>query len=318
MAFRDRELFEYWGHEASLLPVDLHPLMRWRMRRAEETFETWGRMATIAKERPAFVEDVYDEVRDRGPISAGEVAEDENRGTENWGWNWTDAKTALEYLFWTGRIAAGQPAQLRAALRRPRARDPARDPRPADPGRGGRPPRAAGARGARPRRRRRSGDLADYFRIKDPQARPRLAELVEEGRLEQVEVRGWPQPAYLVPGTILPRRMSAPRAAGAVRPAGLRARAHRAASSASATGSRSTCRPTKRVHGYYVLPFLLGDALVARVDLKADRAAGVLRVQSAWAEPAAPADTADELAIELRAMAPGSPSTTSWSCRGAT
>src|SRR4051794_27795168 len=107
MAFRHREMFEYWGHEAALLPVETHPLMRWRMKRAEEKYETWGRMARLAKERPGYVNWVYDEVVARGPVSAGEVAADEKRGTEEWGWNWTDAKTALEYLFYSGRITTG-------------------------------------------------------------------------------------------------------------------------------------------------------------------------------------------------------------------
>src|SRR3954449_573323 len=96
MAYRDRELFEYWGHEASLIPVEMHPFMRWRMRRAEEKFETWGRMAQLARERPGYVEHVLTSVGDHGPLTAGELAAEEKRSTDQWGWNWTDAKTALE------------------------------------------------------------------------------------------------------------------------------------------------------------------------------------------------------------------------------
>src|SRR3954466_4779627 len=98
MAYRDRELFEYWGHEASLIPVDLHPLLRWRMRRAEEKFETWGRMAQLAREQPGYVEHVLALVRDAGPLTAGEIAAEDKRSKDNWGWNWTNEKLALEFL----------------------------------------------------------------------------------------------------------------------------------------------------------------------------------------------------------------------------
>ena len=98
MAFRDRELFEYWGHEASLLPVDTYPLLRWRMVRAREKFETWGRLARLAQERPGYVEHVRRVVADLGPVTAGEIANQERRSTDHWGWNWTDEKTALEFI----------------------------------------------------------------------------------------------------------------------------------------------------------------------------------------------------------------------------
>jgi hypothetical protein len=301
MAYRDHELFEYWGHEASLLPIDLHPLLRWRMKRAEDGLGTWQGVARIARERPEYVEEIYAEVRDRGPISAGELATDEIRTKEEWGWNWSDSKTALEYLFWTGRIAAANRRNFerhydiaervipRAVLERPTPTEEQAH-------------RelllvAAQAHGVGT-----LGDLADYFRIRVPQARPRVAELVEAGALEQVAVRGWAQPAYLLPGTILPRRVAARALLVPFDPLVFeRARTERI------FGFRYRVEiyvpPPKRVYGYYVLPFLLGDALVARVDLKADRESGVLRVQAAWAEPAAPPETAEELAAELRTMA---------------
>jgi uncharacterized protein YcaQ len=301
LAYRDRELFEYWGHEASLLPIELHPLMRWRMKRAEQRFETWGRLARLAREQPGYLEDVYAEVRDLGPVSAGQVAKDQKRGTDEWGWNWTDAKTALEFLFWTGRITTSTrrnferrydiaervipPAVL--ALPTPSEADAHRELLFI----------AARSHGVGTIR-----DLADYFRITVPQARPRIAELVEDGRLEEVAVRGWEQPAYLVAGTILPRRVNARALLVPFDPLVFeRTRTERI------FGFHYRVEiyvpAPKRVHGYYVLPFLLGDSLVARVDLKADRAAGVLLVQAAWAEPAAPEETAEQLAAELRAVA---------------
>jgi uncharacterized protein len=301
MAYRDHELFEYWGHEASLLPVDLHPLMRWRMERAQQKFETWGRMARLARERPGYLDDVYAEVRDRGPVTAGQVAEDQVRGNEDWGWNWTDAKTALEFLFYTGRVTTANRRNFERHYDiAERVIPPAVLARPT-------PTEAEAHRellllAARAHGVGTLGDLADYFRIKVPQARPRVAELVEDGRLETVEVRGWPQPAYLLPGTVLPRRVRARALLVPFDPLVFeRARTERI------FGFRYRIEiyvpATKRVHGYYVLPFLLDDRLVARVDLKSDRDAGVLRVQSAWAEPAAPGETAAELAAELRLLA---------------
>jgi uncharacterized protein len=300
-AFKHRELFEYWGHEAALLPVELHPLMRWRMHRAERKFETWGRMATLAKERPGYLEWVYDEVTSRGPVSAGEVAADEKRGTDQWGWNWTDAKTALEFLFYAGRITTSRRRNFERLYDVPERVLPATIlalPTPDE---------ATAHRellmlAARSHGVGTLGDLADYYRIKNPDARPRIAELVEDGRLEQVEVRGWSQPAYAVPEVVIPRRMAGRALLVPFDPLiWERDRTERL------FGFRYRIEiytpANKRVYGYYVLPFLLGDQLVARVDLKADRAVGILRVQAAWVEAGAPEQTATELAAELRLMA---------------
>jgi uncharacterized protein YcaQ len=301
MAFTYRELFEYWGHEAALLPVELHPLMRWRMAQWESRLMSWSRLAKVMKERPNYVELVYDEVVARGPVSAGEVAEDQKRGTEQWGWNWTDAKTALEYLFYVGRITTGARRNFERlydlperVIPQPILDLPTPDEATAQ--------RALLLLAARLHGIGTLGDLADYFRIKNPVARPRIAELVEDGRLEEVEVRGWAQPAYTLPGVIVPRRMAGSALLVPFDPLiWQRDRTERL------FGFRYRIEiyvpAPKRVHGYYVLPFLLGDSLVARVDLKADRAAGILRVQSAWAEPGAPGHTAEALGRELSLMA---------------
>jgi uncharacterized protein len=301
MAFTHHELFEYWGHEAALLPVELHPLMRWRMERAEKLLGGWGRMAKLAKERPDYIEWVYDEVDVRGPVSAGEVAEDQKRGTEEWGWNWTDAKVALEYLFYVGRLTTGSRRNFERLYDIPSRVLPAAilalptpDEHTAH--------RELLVQAARLHGVGTVGDLADYFRITNPEARPRIAELVEDGRLEQVEVRGWSQPAYTLPDVMVPRRMAGSALLVPFDPLiWERDRTERL------FGFRYRIEiytpAHKRVHGYYVLPFLLGDALVARVDLKADRATRVLRVQSAWQEPSSPAHTAEALAAELALMA---------------
>ncbi len=301
MAFTHRELFEYWGHEAALLPVELHPLMRWRMAYWERRLTSWARLAKVVKERPGYVEWVYDEVVQRGPVSAGEVAEDQKRGTEEWGWNWTDAKTALEYLFFVGRVTTAARRNFERLYDLPERVLPERIlalPTPDEHD----AQRELLLLAARLHGIGTLGDLADYFRIKNPQARPRVAELVEDGRLEAVEVRGWTQPAYTVPGAIVPRRKSGGSLLVPFDPLiWERDRTERL------FGFRYRIEiyvpAHKRVHGYYVLPFLLGDALVARVDLKADRAAGVLRVQAAWREPEAPGHTAEALATELSLVA---------------
>jgi uncharacterized protein len=301
MAYKRRELFEYWGHEASLMPMELHPLMRWRMRRAEQKFETWGRLAKLAQERPDYIEHVYGTVRERGPVTAGELAEEERRGTDHWGWNWTDSKVAIEFLFWAGRVAVLERRNFERRYDMPERVIPADVlalPTPSEE----EAHRELLVRAARACGVGTVSDLADYFRIRNPLARPRIAELVEDGRLVEVEVHGWRHPGYAVPDLVVPRK-SARRALlvpfdpliwerdRTERLFGFRYRIE------------IYTPAEKRVHGYYVLPFLLGDALVARVDLKSDRQAQVLRVQGAFAEPGAPPHAAEELAAELRELA---------------
>ena len=301
MAYKRRELFEYWGHEASLMPMELHPLMRWRMRRAEGKFETWGRLAKLAQERPDYVEHVYTLVRDQGPITAGQLADEEKRGTDHWGWNWTDAKVAVEYLFWAGRVATRERRNFERLYDVPERVIPADVlalPTPTEE----EAHRELLVRAAQACGVGTVSDLADYFRIRNPLARPRVAELVEDGRLVEVEVRGWRHPAYALPDLVVPRRAAHPALLVPFDPLiWERDRTERM------FGFRYRVEiyvpADKRVHGYYVLPFLLGDALVARVDLKSDRQSGVLLVQGAFAEESAPEETATELAVELRGLA---------------
>jgi len=301
MAYRRRELFEYWGHEASLMPIDLHPFMRWRMHRAETGEGLWGGVARLAKEQPELVQHVLELVRERGPLTAGEIAKEERRSKVDWGWNWSQEKTALEYLFWSGRVATKERRNFE------RVYDVTERVLPADVLARPTPTEEEAHRELLLRAARACGvatvsDLADYFRLRNPQARPRVAELVEDGRLVEVGVRGWRHPAYVLPDLVVPRRAAARALLVPFDPLiWERDRTERL------FGFRYRVEiyvpAHKRVHGYYVLPFLLGDALVARVDLKSDRQAGVLRVNGAYVEADAPPETAVELAAELDDLA---------------
>jgi uncharacterized protein YcaQ len=297
--YAPRRLFEYWGHEASLLPVALQPALRWRMERAAD--EAWGGMRRIHRDRPELVAQVLEEVRARGPVAASEVLEEERpKRTGPW-WDWSDVKRAFEWLFWSGRITSARRRGFERLYDLPERVLPAAviaAPTPAIEDAQRELVRvAARALGVAAER-----DLRDYFRLGVVEARERVAELVEAGELWPVEVEGWRVPGYLDPAARLPRRVSARALVGPFDSlVWERARAERL------FGFRYRIEiyvpAPKRVHGYYVLPFLLGDRLVARVDLKADRKAGALRVQAAHAEPDAPPDTAAELRAELGSMA---------------
>ncbi|OZV79322.1 cytoplasmic protein [Micromonospora echinospora] len=296
-----RDLFEYWGHEASLVPVTLHPALRWRMALARE--KAWGGMRRIVREQPELVAWVRDEVAARGPLTAAEIEHDAPRETGNWGWNWSVVKQALEYLFWAGEVTAADrttgfarrydlpervlPAEVLAA------------PTPADADAF----RTLVAVAARCLGVAAEPELRDYFRLPAADTRRAVAELVEAGELTPVTVQGWRQPAYLHSQARLPRWIRANTLVSPFDPVVWeRARAERLF---GFTYRIEIYVPApKRVYGYYVLPFLQGDRFTARVDLKADRKARVLLVPAAWAEPGVdPGETALALAAELYRLA---------------
>ena len=294
-----RELFEYWGHEASLLPVLLQPLFRWRMARAAG--EAWGGMRRMQRERPGYVAAILEEVRQRGPVRAGELELDRPRRTGPW-WDWHDAKRALEWLFWSGAVTSAGRRGFERLYDLPERVLPAAvlaAPTPSEVDAQRELVRiAAGALGVAAER-----DLRDYFRLGVAEARARIAELVEAGELLPVAVEGWPKPAYLDPRARQPRRVWA-RALLSPFDSLIWERQRAERLFGMAVRLELYTPPERRVHGYYVLPFLLEDALVARVDLKADRAAHVLRVQAAWEQDGhVPSEVAAELADELRTMA---------------
>ena len=296
----DRRLFEYWAHEASLIPLELQPLLRWRM--ANVDGEAWGSISRIARERPELVAETLELVQRQGPIRARDTGAVRPTPQPGHMWNWHEGKVALEHLFFTGQVAAARrvnferlydttdrviPAEI---LGRP-------TPTPADAQR--ELVRVAGrALGVAT-----EPDLGDYFRLPRADSKARVAELVAGGELVPVEVKGWAAPAYLWPEARRPRKLQA---RALLSPFDsliwFRQRTERL------FGFRYRIEiytpAAKRVHGYYVLPFLLGDELVARVDLKSDRQRGALLVQGAFAEDGVDrGEVAAELADELRLVA---------------
>jgi uncharacterized protein YcaQ len=297
-----RDLFEYWGHEASLLPVALQPALRWRM--AEAHVHAWGRMQRIARDSPDLVGWVLDEVRERGPITAAEIEEDVPRPTTTqWGWNWSDAKAALEWLFWIGEVTT---ARRNSAFAR--VYDLTERVLPAAVVQTPTPSEAEALRALVEQSAASLGvaaeiELRDYFRLPVAGFKQALADLVEAGTLIPVTVRGWKPRAYLHAAARFPRKVDVATLLSPFDPLiWERARTERLFDFHYRIGIYTP--PGQRVHGYYALPFLLGDRIVARVDLKADRKAGVLLVPGAWAEPGHdPGAVAERLAGALRELA---------------
>lgn len=297
-ATRDRELFEYWVHEASHVPVGMHPLLRWSMAQPHRWDSVNRRME---RERPGYVDEVLARIRDDGPLVAGDLKQ--RVGPKSPWWDWDDGKMALEYLFFKGVLTATRRpadfARVYDLTERVIPADVLDRPAPSeDEARKELLVLAARHHGVGT-----LGDLTDYHRQKIPPCRPLVAELVEEGRLAETSVEGWTKPAYRHPDAAIPRRVRARALLSPFDPVVWnRDRAERLFGFAYRI-EIYTPKP-QRQYGYYVLPFLLGDELVGRVDLKADRNTGRLLVQSAFAEPGVDrGHVAAELAAELASMA---------------
>jgi uncharacterized protein len=296
----DRRLVEYWAHEASLIPVEMHPLFRWRM--ADVDREAWGSISRIIREEPELVADTLELVAEQGPIRARDTGAVRPPPRPGHMWNWHEGKVALEHLFFTGRVASSRRVNFErlydttervlpaSILERP-------TPNPEDA------QRELTRIAARALGVATEPDLGDYFRMPRLDSKARVAELAAAGELLPVEVQGWSAPAYLWPDARRPRRVHA--------------RALLSPFDSLIWFRQRTERlfdfhyrieiytpEAKRVHGYYVLPFLLGETLVARVDLKSDRQRSALLVQGAFAEDRVDrVEVASELAAELQLVA---------------
>jgi uncharacterized protein YcaQ len=303
-----RALFEYWGHEASLMPVELQPLLRWRMAQAAQ--KAWRGVRAMQRKR-TLLADVLKIIAERGPIGVSELElEQPSKARRAGWWEWSDAKRALEWLFWSGQITTAGRRRFERLYDLPeRVLPPSVLAAPT-------PTEAAAQRGLVEQAARAMGvateaDLRDYFRLPLLGARQAVAALIEAAVLERACVEGWSKPAYL--------HRDAARALDFAAPATPRhallspfdsliwARERTERLFGMRVRLEVYVPASKRVHGYYVLPFLLGDQLVARVDLKADREAGALLVQSAHLEGSAGhpqlAEVCAALADELRGLA---------------
>ena len=296
-----QKLFEYWGHEAAHLPVDLHPLFRWKMDAARTGKVThWG-LTSFYEENKAFVKRTLKHVATNGPTTSRELStRTEKKGT--W-WDWDEAKVALEYLFLTGELMSrGRGSDFARIYDTPDRVLPQRIIDAATPSehvaRKQLLVRSAIAQGVAT-----ASDLADYYRQKLATVKPLIAELVEEGELREVTVDGWTEKAFVHRNAKLPKQLHA-------------------TALLSPFDSLVWCRPRnerlfnfhyrieiytpkeKRKFGYYVLPFMMNGEMVGRVDLKADRANGALLAHSVHTEKGVKRSSInDALNAELHTMA---------------
>ena len=300
-ATEQQKLFEYWGHEAAHLPVELHPLFRWKMEAARlGKAKHWG-LTSFYDDNKAFVKRMLKHVEKNGPTTSRELStRTEKKGT--W-WDWDEAKVALEYLFLTGQLMSrGRGtdfARIYDTPERVLPEDVLNAPTPSEhDARKQLLVRSAIAQGVAA-----ASDLADYYRQKPATVKPLIAELVEEGELRVVAVDGWTEKAFIHRGAKLPKQLHA-------------------TALLSPFDSLVWCRPRnerlfnfhyrieiytpkeKRKFGYYVLPFMMNGEMVGRVDLKADRANSKLLVHSVHTEKGVKRSTInDALNNELRTMA---------------
>jgi uncharacterized protein YcaQ len=296
-----RAFFEYWAHEASLLPLALQPLFRWRMRRAEAGSGIYSGVHRFAQENRPYVDAVLAEIERRGPLSASALDDPGERSGPWWGWH--KGKTALEYLFWTGQVTTA----FRRGFERiydltdgvlPEAIRAVPTPDEADA------IRQLTLMGARAHGIATEIDIRDYFRLPVAETRAALAELVEDGSLVPVSVEGWRQPAFLDPAAARPARSTPTALLSPFDPlVWHRPRTERLFDFHYRLEFYTPGH--KRNFGYFVMPFLHRGRLEGRVDLKADRASGSLQVLGVFLEDSVrrPEPLLENLALELRHLA---------------
>ena len=299
-----RRMVEYWAHVQAFMPVDLWPVMRHRMTRYRDgKHKWWGSVVT-----DELIDNLLLEISDRGASTARDLDDGLPRTKDHWGWNWSTTRRALDYMFMVGDVAiAGRNSQfeIRYDLPErviPRVHLEAPTPSEADA------TRELVRRAARSHGVATARDLADYYRMRQQSkpgvgsAQDAVLELVEDGELVPVTVEGVRRPAYLHRDARIPRRIGARALLSPFDPV-VWERERTEALFDFHYRIEIYTPVEKRIHGYYVLPFLLGDRIVGRVDLKADRRTGLLMVKGAYAERCAPPETAEELAAELERLA---------------
>lgn len=279
---RRRRLFEYWGHEASLLPLELYPLLRWRMRRAADGQGIYGQLAKFGVERRDVIDSVLQAVRERGALGAGSLSTSSEKAGP-W-WDWSAEKTALEWLFAAGEVTVAGRRGFERLYDLPERVIPGEllDQAELDEDEAQRRLllRSADALGVASEK-----DLRDYYRLDAGDSKRRVAELVEEGALLPVTVQGWQQPGYCRGEPRIPRRV---RHSALLSPFDSLIWARERTERLFGFSYRLEIYTpqAKRVYGYYVLPFLHHERLLARVDLRSERAAGRLAVHAVHLEEA--------------------------------
>ncbi|MET0533061.1 MAG: crosslink repair DNA glycosylase YcaQ family protein [Steroidobacter sp.] len=277
-AYDQRLLFEYWGHEASFLPIELYPLFRWRMDDARGGVGTWGRLKRYATSHQDLVQAAVDQIRERGPLGASELA-DAGKSKGSW-WGWSQGKEILEWLFWIGDVTTARRRNFERLYDLTERVIPDAIRTSAVPSRE-QAQRELMLRGARAMGVATARDLRDYYRLPAKDAVSRLAELLEEGKLLPVAVEGWKQQGYLHHEAKVPRQAQVADVAALLSPFDSliweRQRTERLFDFHFRLEIYTPMH--KRLHGYYVLPLLLGERIVGRVDLKSDRQAGCLQVK---------------------------------------
>ncbi len=297
---RRRTLFEYWGHEASLLPLSMYPLIRWRMQRATQGEGIYQQLARFGREQQETIRRVLALVEERGALGAGSLSTREERAGP-W-WDWSAEKHALEWLFAAGEVTVSGRRGFERLYDLPERVIPARilqQPLLSEAeAQRGMLVHAANALGVGTDK-----DLRDYFRLSPADSRARLAELVEAGELVVCEVQDWRQPAYCLPEPKVPRNVEA---SSLLSPFDSliweRSRTERLFDFRYRLEIYTP--QAKRVYGYYVLPFLHRERIAARVDLRAERAQGRLAVHAVHEEaPGLDEQGMLALAENLRQMA---------------
>ena len=295
---RPRRVVEYWAHVQAFMPVELWPLMQFRM----DWFRARRGKWSVLDDDPALEASLIAEIREVGAATARDLDDGLPRTKDQWGWNWSTTRQVLDYLYCVGELAiAGRNGQFEVLYDLPeRVIPPAVLALPT--------PSPEEAHLELVRRAARSHGVAtarclqDYYRMRTDEVRPAIDALVESGELVPVSIEGWKRPGYLHRDARLPRKVATRAVLSPFDPVVWeRERTERLFDFHYRIEIYTPAH--KRVHGYYVLPFLLGEHIVARVDLKADRRTGRLMVKAAHAEPGAPPETGEELGAELLRLA---------------